>query len=177
MNRPFADRHEAGRVLAERLRKFAGRPDVIVLGLPRGGVPVAFEVARALGVPFDVFLVRKLGRAGAGRAGHGGDRVGRGRGHQPRGRRRPEDPLGVVEDEIARERMELTRREALYRGDRPPHRGLGRTVILVDDGLATGLDHAGRRAGPAGGKSRQGIVVAVPTAAPSTCEEFQTHRR
>ena len=138
MNRPFLDRHEAGRVLAERLRKFAGRPDVIVLGLPRGGVPVAYEVARALGVPFDVFLVRKLGAPGQeelamGAIASGGVVVIN---HEVVDGLRI--PWEMVEDEIARERMELTRREALYRGDRPPIEVSGRTVILVDDGLATG---------------------------------------
>ena len=173
MDRPFLDRHEAGRVLAERLQKFAGRPDVIVLGLPRGGVPVASEVARALGVPFDVFLVRKLGAPGQeelamGAIASGGVVVIN---HEVVDGLRI--PWQSVEDEIARERMELTRREALYRGDRPPIEVSGRTVILVDDGLATGSTmraavRALRRKDP------EGVVVAVPTAAPSTCEEFQT---
>lgn len=173
MNRPFLDRHEAGRVLAERLQKFAGRPDVIVLGLPRGGVPVAYQVARALGVPFDVFLVRKLGAPGQeelamGAIASGGVVVIN---HEVVDGLRI--PWQSVEDEIAREQMELTRREVLYRGDRAPLELSGRTVILVDDGLATGSTmraavRAVRRRGPGS------IVVAVPTAAPSTCEEFQT---
>jgi len=173
MNRPFSDRYEAGRILAERLRDYAGSPGVIVLGLPRGGVPVAFEVARELGVPLDVFLVRKLGAPGQeelamGAIASGGivvlnDEV--------------IDALHVdpetVEAEIAYERVELSRRERLYRGERPPLDVTGRTVILVDDGLATGSTmraavQALRRAGP------RRIIVAVPTAAPSTCEEFQT---
>jgi len=173
MNRPFPDRHEAGRVLAERLRSFAGRPDVIVLGLPRGGVPVAYEAARALGVPFDVFLVRKLGGPGPeelamGAIATGGVVVIN---HEVvDGLRIPRE---MVEDEIARERMELTRRESLYRGDRAPIDVSGRTVILIDDGLATGSTmraavRALRRMDPAA------IVVAVPTAAPSTCEEFRS---
>jgi putative phosphoribosyl transferase len=173
VDRPFLDRHEAGRVLAERLQEFAGRPDVIVLGLPRGGVPVAFEVARALGVPFDVFLVRKLGAPGQeelamGAIASGGVVVIN---HEVVDGLRI--PRQSVEDEIARERMELTRREVLYRGDRAPFDLSGRTVILVDDGLATGSTmraavRAVRRRGP--GR----VVVAVPTAAPSTREEFRT---
>ena len=172
MNRMFTDRYEAGRVLAEHLRAYAGRPDVVVLGLPRGGVPVAFEVARLLAVPFDIFLVRKLGAPGQeelamGAIASGGvvvinDEV--------------VDGLRVswdlVEAAIARERMELTRRELLYRGGRRPIEVRGRTVILVDDGLATGSTmraavKALRRRQPAE------IIVAVPTAAPSTCCEFQ----
>jgi predicted phosphoribosyltransferase len=173
MNRPFLDRYEAGRVLGGRLQAFAGRPDVVVLGLPRGGVPVAFEVARSLGVPFDIFLVRKLGAPGQeelamGAIASGGIVVIN---HEVvDGLRIPQE---MIEAEIARERAELTRREALYRGDRPPIDVSGRIVILVDDGLATGSTmraavRALRRRNPAS------IVVAVPTAAPSTCEEFQT---
>lgn len=173
MNRPFMDRYEAGRVLAERLKDYGGRSDVVVLGLPRGGVPVAFEVASALEVPFDIFLVRKLGVPGQeelamGAIASGGvvvvnDEV--------------VDALGIpwatVEAEIARERTELARRELLYRRNRAPLDVAGRVVILVDDGLATGSTmraavRALRRKRPAS------IVVAVPTAAPSTCEEFQT---
>lgn len=146
---------------------------MIVLGLPRGGVPVAFEVAHALGAPCDVFLVRKLGAPGQeelamGAIASGGvvvinrDVVD--------GLRIPRE---LVDEEIARERMELTRRESLYRGDRAPIDVSGRTVILVDDGLATGSTmHAAvralRRREPAS------IVVAVPTAAPATCEEFRS---
>jgi putative phosphoribosyl transferase len=173
MNRPFLDRYEAGRVLAERLQTFAGRPDVIVLGLPRGGVPVAFEVARTLGVPFDIFLVRKLGVPGQeelamGAIASGGIVVIN---HEVvDGLRIPRD---MVEAEIARERMELTRRESIYRGDRAPIDVSGRTVILVDDGLATGSTmRAAVRA--VSRKQPASIVVAVPTAAPSTCEEFRT---
>lgn len=173
MNRPFLDRYEAGRILAEGLRDYAGSPGVIVLGLPRGGVPVAFEVARKLDVPLDVFLVRKLGAPGQeelamGAIASGGIVV---LNHEVIEALRiaPE----MVDAEIAYERVELSRRERLYRGDRPPLDVSGRTVILVDDGLATGSTmraavRALRRASP------QRIVVAVPTAAPSTCQEFQT---
>ena len=173
MNRPFLDRYEAGRILAEGLRDYAGSPGAIVLGLPRGGVPVAFEVARKLGVPLDVFLVRKLGAPGQeelamGAIASGGIVV---LNHEVIEALRiaPE----IIEAEIAYERVELSRRERLYRGQRPSLDVFGRTVILVDDGLATGSTmraavRALRRANP------QRIVVAVPTAAPSTCEEFQT---
>jgi putative phosphoribosyl transferase len=173
MNRPFTDRYEAGRVLAERLRAYEGRSDVIVLGLPRGGVPVAYEVARALGVPFDVFLVRKLGAPGQEELAMGAIASG--------GIVVINDevvdalviPWDMVEAEIAREGAELARRELLYRGNRAPLDVSGRIVILVDDGLATGSTmraavRALRRKQPAS------VVVAVPTAAPSTCEEFQT---
>jgi len=144
-----------------------------VLGLPRGGVPVAFEVARKLSVPLDVFLVRKLGAPGQeelamGAIASGGIVV---LNHEVIEALRiaPE----IIEAEIAYERVELSRRERLYRGQRPPLDVFGRTVILVDDGLATGSTmraavRALRRANP------HRLVVAVPTAAPSTCEEFQT---
>ena len=165
----FRDRTHAGQVLAEKLQEYAGRPDVLVLGLPRGGVPVAYEVARALRAPLDVFIVRKLGAPGQpelamGAIASGGVRV-----------LNPEiiRVLGISEREIeeltARERREIGQRERLYRGDRPPLEVAGRTIILVDDGLATGSTMraaaaALRRAGPAK------IVVAVPVAAQATCE-------
>jgi predicted phosphoribosyltransferase len=159
-------------MLAENVREYAGRSDVVVLGLPRGGVPVAFEVAGVLGVPFDIFLVRKLGAPGQeelamGAIASGGvvvinEEVVAGL----------RIPWSLVESEIARQRTELTRRELLYRGGRLPVEVRGRTVILVDDGLATGSTmraavKALRRRLPAA------VIVAVPTAAPSTCREFQ----
>src|SRR6516225_288489 len=130
---PFRDRREAGRLLAAMLAAYANRPDVLVLALPRGGVPVAYEVAHALGAPLDVFLVRKLGVPGyeelaMGAVATGGvrvlnDEIVRG--------------LGIVEHVIdvavAREMEELARREQLYRGGSPPPDVAGRTVILVDD--------------------------------------------
>src|SRR5437762_2226671 len=134
----FRDRAEAGRQLAARLTTYANRDDVIVLGLPRGGAPVAFEVARALHAPLDVFLVRKLGVPGhpelaMGAIAAGGVRV------------MSEDlisevgiPRALVEQVSAREHVELGRRQRLYRGDRPFPDLRGRTVILIDDGLATG---------------------------------------
>ena len=173
MNRPFSDRYEAGRVLAESLREYAGRSDVLVLGLPRGGVPVASEVARMLGVPLDVFLVRKLGAPGQEELAMGAIASG--------GIVVINDevvdalriPWDLVESAIARERMELSRRELLYRGGRPRPEVVGKVVILVDDGLATGSTmraavRALRRKQPAK------LVVAVPTAAPSTCRDFES---
>jgi predicted phosphoribosyltransferase len=171
MDRPFLDRREAGRVLARKLSEYAGRRDVIVLGLPRGGVPVAFEVAQALEAPLDVFLVRKLGVPGReelamGAIASGGVRYVN---------ESVTDSLGidpwVVERVTKAEHAELERRERAYRDDRPPVEVRGRTVILVDDGLATGASmHAAavalRQAEPAA------VVVAVPVAAASTCEAF-----
>jgi predicted phosphoribosyltransferase len=167
----FRDRTEAGRVLAEGLSSYAGRPDVVVLALPRGGVPVAFGVARALHAPLDVFVVRKLGVPGheelaLGAIASGGTRV------------LNDDVVRVLQisgetiDAVTRaEEQELQRRERAYRGDRPPLDVRGRTVILVDDGLATG---ATMRAAVAALRQRQPArtVVAIPVAAPATCDEF-----
>lgn len=165
----FHDRAEAGRHLAARLRRFASRDDVVVLALPRGGVPVAYEVARALGAPLDVFVVRKLGVPGReeyamGAIASGGVRV------------LNDDAirwLGIPEeaiDEVARrEQLELVRREHEYRGARPAPELGGRTVILVDDGLATGASmQAAVRALRARDPAR--IVVAVPTGSPQAGE-------
>lgn len=170
----FHDRTHAGRILAGHLRQYADRPDVIVLGLPRGGVPVAFEVAQELHVPLDVFLVRKLGVPGheelaMGAIASGGVRVLN---------RDTVDFLQIGDEVIdrvaAEEEQELRRREALYRGNRPRPPIQDRTVILVDDGLATGSTmkaaaEALRRQSPAE------IVVAVPVAARSTCDEFEAY--
>jgi predicted phosphoribosyltransferase len=169
----FANRREAGRILASLVMKYADRDDVLVLALPRGGVPVAFEVARALNVPLDVFIVRKLGVPGhdelaMGAIATGGVRV------------LNEDVVislelepDVIDAVAAREKKELARRERLYRGARPAPDVHGRTVILVDDGVATGSTM--RAAVAALRKQRPArIVVAVPVAAPETCEEFKT---
>lgn len=167
----FADRAEAGRVLAERLRRYAGQPNVVVLALPRGGVPVAFEVARALGAPLDVFLVRKLGVPGheelaMGAIASGGVRVLN---------RSVIEPLHIPEtviDAVAQsEQVELARREREYRDDRPPVELAGQTVILVDDGLATGSTMRAAIAAARAGRPAR-IVVAVPVAAESTCAEL-----
>jgi putative phosphoribosyl transferase len=172
MNRPFADRVEAGRVLAELLATYAGQRDVIVLALPRGGVPVAFEVARALRVPLDVFLVRKLGAPGQEELAMGAIASGDVVVMNDDVVHALKIPPEVVDMEVASERHELARREATYRGGRPPLEVSGKTVILVDDGLATGSTMraavaALRRQEPAR------IVVAVPIGARSTCDEVK----
>ena len=168
----FQDRFEAGRILASRLSQFAHRNDVIVLGLPRGGIPVAFEVAKALNSPLDVFVVRKLGVPGREELAMGaiasGIRVVN---------RAVVDALGIKNDEIeeaaTEQRAELERREREYRNGRPMLDVHNRTVILIDDGLATGSSMrvaamALRKREPAR------IVIAVPVAAPSTCEELES---
>ena len=172
MRSTFRDRRDAGRRLAARLAKYENRPDVVVLALPRGGVPVGYEVARALGVPLEVFVVRKLGlpwneELAMGAIASGGVRVL----DQDvlRIARVPEASLRQV---IATEERELARRERLYRGDRPFPDLRGKTVILVDDGLATGSTmraavEALRQEGPAR------IVVAVPVSSPETCDAFR----
>jgi putative phosphoribosyl transferase len=167
----YEDRRDAGRKLAQRLAHYADQRDVIVLGLPRGAVPVAFEVARALDAPLDVFLVRKLGVPGhrelaMGAIASGGVRVLNE--EIVRG-------LGVSEQTIervaAREQRELRRREHAYRGNEPTPDVHGRTAILVDDGLATG---ASMKAAVDALRTRDPsrIVVAVPVAPPETCAEF-----
>src|SRR4051794_6381012 len=170
--RRFRDRAEAGRLLAERLRQYAGRDDVVVLGLPRGGVPVAYEVARALGAPLEAFLVRKLGVPGHEELAFGAIATGGVRLLNPDVVRGLEIPPHIIDRVTAIERAELEGRQREYRGDRPPPDVSGRTVVLIDDGLATG---ASMRAAVAA--LRQGqparIIVAVPIAAPSTCDEFQ----
>ncbi len=169
----FRDRAEAGRLLGERLGAYTGRRDVIVLALPRGGVPVAREVARALGAPLDVFLVRKLGYPGQpelamGAIASGGTRV---LNEELVRELRLDDE--VIERVAEREEVELGRRERAYRGDRPSPELRGRTVVLVDDGLATG---ATMRAAVAAVRSRgpERIVVAVPTAPQNTLREFSS---
>ncbi len=168
----FRNRTDAGRQLAERLAAYINRPDVLVLALPRGGVPVAFEVARSLGAPLDVFLVRKLGVPGheelaMGAVATGGVRVLN---------NEIVHGLGIQESEIeavvARELQELARRERLYRGGRPAPEVEGNTVILVDDGLATG---ATMRAAVRALKQQhpECIVVAVPTASSDTGEALK----
>ena len=158
-------------MLGERLAGLAGQPDLLVLGLPRGGVPVAWEVARRLGAPLDVFVVRKLGFPGheelaMGAIASGGVRV-----------LNPEViAYGVsraqIEQVTEKERRELERREQLFRGDRPPMRVADRTVVLVDDGLATGSTM--RAAVRALRQERAGrIIVGVPVAAPSVCAEMK----
>ena len=167
----FRDRSEAGCGLARALLGYADHQGVTVLGLPRGGVPVAYEVAKRLRAPLDVFLVRKLGVPGQeelamGAIASGGIRV----------LNRDVIALAGLTDDIidavaAREERELERRERLYRGGRPPLSLAGRTIIIVDDGLATGASmRAAARAVRSQGPAR--TVVAVPTAPPDTCESL-----
>jgi predicted phosphoribosyltransferase len=168
----FRDRVEAGRSLAARLAHYAGRADVLVLALPRGGVPVAFEVARALGAPLDVFVVRKLGVPGQEELAMGAVATGGARVLNESVVKGAGISLHVIEAVTARERQELARRERLYRGDRPPPDVRAKTAILVDDGLATGATMlAAVQALRAQQPAR--IVVAVPIAAPETCEALQ----
>ena len=164
----FRDRTEAGRILAARLKAYGARPDVVVLGLPRGGVVVAYEIAQALGAPLDVFVVRKLGVPGHSELAFGAIASG--------GARVLNDEVlaaaAISEQTIERvteeQQKELARRERLYRGDRPSPELRGRTVVLVDDGLATG---ATVRAAVAALRQHEParVVVAVPTGAPSSC--------
>jgi predicted phosphoribosyltransferase len=170
----FKDRQDAGRQLAARLRGFAGRPDVVVLALPRGGVPIAHEVAAGLGAPLDLFLVRKLGVPGhpelaMGAIAEGGIEV------------LSDDlirelgiPPALVEQIAVHERLELERRDRLYRDGRPLVSVRNRIAVLVDDGLATGSTMqaaatALRRLDPAR------IVIAVPVGAPDTCERLRRY--
>lgn len=172
MDRGYQDRFDAGHHLATRLQAYAKRPDVLILALPRGGVPVAFAVASILRVPLDVFLVRKLGVPGQEELAMGAIATGN---------------IQVLNQEVVQalhlseqtiehiaqeEQRELVRRERLYRDNRPLPELHHRTVILVDDGLATGASmRAAARAVRQQGPAR--LVVAVPVAAPSVCEEFQ----
>ena len=168
----FRNRVDAGRQLAAALGRYSGRSDVVVLALPRGGVPVAFEVARALGAPLDVFLVRKIGVPGhpelaMGAIAEGGVRV--------LNQGLIGDigiPSAAVEQVVVRERLELERRDRLYRDGRSLPVLKGRTVIIVDDGLATGATmeaavHALRQI------TDGSIVVAAPVGAPDTCERLR----
>ena len=172
MERTFSNRTEAGRLLAEKLVKYAGRADVIVLGLPRGGVPVAYEVAKRLGVRLDVFIVRKLGVPGfeelaVGAIASGGVRVL----NQDVMRALP-NAEATIESITARETAELERREQSYRAGRPAPELQDRIVILVDDGLATGATmRAAVKALRQRGAAK--IVVAVPVGPPDTCREFE----
>jgi predicted phosphoribosyltransferase len=164
----FRDRFHAGRLLAERLSAYEGRPDVVVLGLARGGMPVAYEVAGALAAPLDVFLVRKLGVPGHEELAMGAIASGGVRVLNPDVVRSLAIPGQVIEAVAGRETAELARREVLYRGDRGPVDLEGNVVVIVDDGLATG---ASMRAAVTGVRERRprSIIVAVPTAAPEAC--------
>ncbi|MBV8215907.1 MAG: phosphoribosyltransferase [Verrucomicrobia bacterium] len=168
----FKDRGEAGRLLATRLTQYANDPDLLVVALPRGGVPVGFEVAKALGAPLDILVVRKLGVPGD-------DQVAMGAIANGDIRVLDEDFIAllgitdeVIETVCAREKQELKRRELGCRGDAPPLRATGLKCILVDDGIATGSTMraaiaALRQQSPAK------VIVAVPTAPPSVCNELR----
>ena len=168
----FKNRSEAGRFLAEQLSAYANRPDTLVLALPRGGVPVAYEVAKALGAPLDVFQVRKLGLPGHEELAMGAIATGGVRVRNPEVVEYLRIPDEVIDEVTARERRELERRERLYREGRPALSPRGRVVILVDDGLATGST---MRAAILALRQQQpaSIVVAVPVAAKQTCEELR----
>jgi predicted phosphoribosyltransferase len=168
----FADRSEAGRILAGHLDRYAGRTDVVVLALPRGGVPVAFEVARALAAPLDVFVVRKLGLPGhpefaIGAIATGGVRVLNDDAIQALG-----VSLAVIDAVTRTEAAELRRREEAYRGSLGATAITGQTAILVDDGLATGST---MQAAAVAVRRMQAsrIVVAVPVGAAEACERLR----
>ena len=168
----FRDRRHAGRVLARMLTGYANRSDVVVLALPRGGVPVAYEVAATLHAPLDVFVVRKLGVPGHEEYAMGALATGGVRILNDDVVRTLGIPADAVDAVIRTEQRELDRRERLYRDARPPPELRGRTVILVDDGLATGSTMlAAIRALHAQHPLR--IVAAVPTGAAETCEELR----
>jgi putative phosphoribosyl transferase len=168
----FENRVEAGKLLAEKLMDYRDQPDVLVLALPRGGVPVAFEVAQALHAPLDVFLVRKLGVPGHEELALGAVAAGGVVVINRALMRSLQITRDQVEAVLASEEAELKRREQLYRDSRPEPEVRGKTVILVDDGLATGATmHASVLALRERNPGR--IVVAVPTAAQETCDAFR----
>ncbi|TWO71860.1 phosphoribosyltransferase [Caenimonas sedimenti] len=168
---PYENRRQAGRLLAARLGHLRGRPGLVVLALPRGGVAVAHEVALALGAPLDVFVVRKLGYPGheeyaMGAIASGGVRV-----MNPLPGTQPS--AAQVDRVVEREQRELLRRESLYRGDAPPLAVQGRTVVVVDDGLATG---ATMRAAAEALRQRHPLYlcVAVPVGTAESCRELRS---
>jgi len=167
----YRDRTDAGRQLASHLWEYADRDDVLVLALPRGGVPVAYEVAKALGAPLDIFLVRKLGVPGHEELAMGAIATGDVRVLNEDVVSQLRIPEAVINSVTVTEQQELYRRECLYRGNRSEPEVSGKTVILIDDGLATGSTMraaaaALRQQGPAR------IVVAVPVSEPQTCDEY-----
>jgi putative phosphoribosyl transferase len=169
----YRDRREAGRRLATRLSRYADRPDVVVLALPRGGVPVGFHVARALRAPLDVFLVRKLGFPGQEELAMGAIASGGVRILNSDLLSHLHVPEETIEETARREELELKRRERLYRGQRSPIALRGKTVILVDDGLATGASMLAASAALRQ-KEPARLVVAVPVSAPETCDQFRS---
>ncbi|HEY8461822.1 MAG TPA: phosphoribosyltransferase [Blastocatellia bacterium] len=168
----FKNRVEAGRFLAERLSAYANRPDTLVLGLPRGGVPVAYEVAMALNAPMDVFVVRKLGVPGHEELAMGAIATGGARYLNRDVIEHLRIPEEVIDEVTEQEKLELERRERLYRDNRPARSPRDRVVILVDDGLATG---SSMRAAALAVRQQQpaSIVVAVPVASIESCESLR----
>jgi putative phosphoribosyl transferase len=169
----FRDRTDAGRQLARELSAYANRPDVLVLGLPRGGVPVAFEVAKALNAPLDILLVRKLGVPGHEELAMGAVTVGGVRVLNHEVVQELGIPDEVIDEVAAAELQKLERHTLLYRDHRPPPDTKGRIVILVDDGLATGASMRAAVEALRHGRQRPArIVVAVPIAALEACEQL-----
>lgn len=162
---PFHNRRHAGKVLAAKLARYQGQPDLLVLALPRGGVPVGFEVAQSLGAPLDIFLVRKLGLPGQEEVAMGAIASGGIQVMNP-------TPSGIspqaIANAVAREQVELDRREMLYRGDSPSIPIEGRNIIVVDDGLATGASMQAALTGLRQKRPAQ-LMVAVPVGAKATC--------
>lgn len=172
METPFRDRTEAGQQLGELLSPYAGRDDVLILALPRGGIPVALAVARALDVPMDILNVRKLGYPGQEELAMGAIATGGIRVVNDEVVRMLQIPQDVIDRAAEEESHELERREQVYRGGRPPPDLQGRTVILIDDGIATGSTiraaiAAVRQQGPAR------VVVAIPVAPAEVCEQLR----
>jgi len=172
IQQPYPDRTAAGQTLAEQLGHYKGTRDLLVLGLPRGGVPVAYEVARVLDAPLDVFVVRKIGVPGheelaMGALASGGIRV-----LNDDVVRQLAPTESLLEDLTYEEQQEVEQREQRYRGESTPPTISGRTIILIDDGLATG---ATMRAACAAVRQQQPVrlVVAVPVAAPQVCDDMQ----
>jgi len=172
MTLQFRDRAEAGRLLAEKLKRFQGREDVVVLALPRGGVPVGFEIATALHAPLDVFLVRKLGVPGHEELAMGAIASGDTCFINEDIVNTLRIPPDMLDRAIESEQLELARRESKFRDPQQPLNVTNKTVILVDDGLATG---ATMRAAVEGVKTHHpsGVVVAIPVSARDTFKKFQ----
>jgi putative phosphoribosyl transferase len=169
----FRDRADAGRQLGEALKlRYGDRPDVLVLALPRGGVPVAYEVSQILQAPLDIFVVRKLGVPGHEELAMGAIATGGAIVFNDEVVDNLSIPKSAIDRVIARERVELERREREYRGNHPPPDVAGKTILLVDDGLATGASmHAAVQAVRALGPAA--VVIAVPAAAASTCSRLR----